>query len=332
MISAEKTNTNGQALTVAVVIPCFKVKNHIQQVISTIPSHIDRIYVVDDKCPEQSGQFVSENCQDSRVTVIYHQENLGVGGAVKSGYKKALEEKIDLVVKIDGDGQMDPALIDLFLYPLARSEADYCKGNRFYNLDSLSSMPAIRLFGNAGLSFINKAVSGYWNTMDPTNGYTAISRHSLERLPLDKIENRYFFESDMLFRLGTLRACVMDIPMDSVYGEEQSSLNIKRVLLNFPPKFINRFFKRIFYSYFLRDFSVVSLCLIIGLFLTAVGTTIGIVSWSNNSLAGTFASTGTVMLASLPILVGVQLLLIALVIDILSVPRKALSRMYKSKG
>ena len=145
-------------------------------------------------------------------------------------------------------------------------------------------------------------------------------------MPLEKIENRYFFESDMLFRLGTLRAMVLDIPMDAVYGDEQSSLNIKRVLLRFPLKFLNRFFKRIFYSYFLRDFSVVSLCLIFGSILTSVGTLLGIMSWSKNAMAGTFASTGTVMLASLPILVGVQLLLIALVLDILNVPRKALSR------
>jgi dolichol-phosphate mannosyltransferase len=313
-------------LVLAVVIPCYRVKSKIISVLASIPTIIDNIYVIDDFCPENSGDYVKQHCQDPRVQVLFNSSNLGVGGAVKTGYRKAIEEQADIVVKIDGDGQMDPGLIDFFVRPIIRGEADYCKGNRFFNLDSLTAMPTVRLLGNAGLSFINKAVSGYWNLMDPTNGYTAISRYCLERLPLDKIENRYFFESDMLFRLGTLRACIRDIPMDAIYADEQSSLNVKKVLFRFPLKFLNRFFKRIFYIYFLRDFSVASICLILGTILSSLGLGLGIYSWSKNALAGTFASTGTVMLASLPILVGIQLLLIALVLDIMSVPKHSLTR------
>lgn len=313
------------SVSIAVVIPCYKVSSQIFSVISAIPQSVQRIFVVDDCCPEQSGNLVQEQNNDSRVKVLFNDKNLGVGGAVMRGYQEALSEAIDIVVKIDGDGQMDPALISRFVKPIITSQADYTKGNRFYNLESLSSMPALRLFGNATLSFVNKAVSGYWNLMDPTNGYTAISRFSLERLPLQKIENRYFFESDMLFRLGTLRAVVKDIPMDAVYESEQSNLRIERIIFDFPPKYISRFFKRIFYNYFLRDFSVTSIALVFGSLLVLAGTAIGLVSWANNSAAGTFASTGTVMLATLPILVGVQLLLIALVLDILNVPKDALS-------
>lgn len=311
---------------IAVIIPCFRVKAQILSVIESIPLFIESIYLIDDRCPEETGHFVRQSANEPRLQIIFNEKNLGVGGAVMEGYKKALEDGIDIMVKIDGDGQMNPALIRRFIAPLIRGEADYTKGNRFFDLESLASMPPLRLFGNAALSFINKAVSGYWNVMDPTNGFTAISRYCLSRLPLQKIEKRYFFESDILFRLGTLRAVVKDIPMDAIYESEKSNLRIKRIIFEFPPKYISRIFKRIFYNYFLRDFSVVSVCLIIGFLLVSIGALIGIGSWINNASVGIFTSTGTVMLAVLPILIGVQLLLIALVLDVLSVPKEAFSR------
>lgn len=318
-------STQNSIRMLAVVIPCYRVSAHILKVIERIPADVSKIYVIDDACPEKSGLHVEQNCKDPRVFVLYHPVNLGVGGAVISGYRQALKDGADVVLKIDGDGQMDPALIPRFVRPLIAGKADYTKGNRFYNLESLTGMPSTRLFGNASLSFVNKIVSGYWHVMDPTNGFTAISRFCLERLPLQKIDRRYFFENDMLFRLGTLRAVVQDIPMDSVYGTEQSNLRIGRILFDFPIKYFTRFVKRIFYTYYLRDFSVGSIALLFGSILSIFGMTVGTVSWINNSAAGTFASTGTVMLAALPILVGVQLLLVALVLDVLNAPREPLS-------
>ncbi len=311
-------------MVVAVVIPSYKVKKHILGLIPEIGSEVQRIIVVDDCCPEQSGKFVEENCQDPRVTVLYHKENQGVGGAVKTGYQYAVDHEIDLMVKLDGDGQMDPKLISKFITPILNGDADYTKGNRFYFLESLSRMPGIRLFGNSALSFINKMVNGYWNVMDPTNGYTAVHRAALERLPLPKIANRYFFESDMLFRLGTIGAVVQDVPMHAKYEDEESGLSVRKVLFEFPPKYINRFNKRIFYNYFLRDFNLGSIHLTLGLMLTFFGIALGGYFWVKNSLEEVYTSSGSVMLSALPIILGVQMLLFFLNYDVQSIPKKPL--------
>ena len=241
---------------IAVAIPCYRVRDHVLDVIARVPAQVERIYVVDDQCPEQSGQLVQERCTDPRVTVLRHDQNQGVGGAVTTAYRAALDAGMDIVIKIDGDGQMDPALIPHLTRPILRGKADYTKGNRFYRPESLAGMPGIRLFGNAALSFINKLSTGYWPLMDPTNGYTAIHTSVLRRLPLHKLDRRYFFESDMLYQLGTMRAVVHDVPMDAVYAGEPSSLRVSRVLPEFLVKHLVRFFKRYVYLYLLRDFNL----------------------------------------------------------------------------
>ena len=200
---------------IAVVIPSYKVKAHILNVISSIGPEVDLIYVVDDKCPQESGNHVLMNNKDERVKVIFNDTNKGVGGAVMNGYQSAIADGAEIIIKIDGDGQMDPSLIVDFIRPIIDGEADYTKGNRFFNLESLASMPKIRLFGNAVLSLMTKLSSGYWNLFDPTNGYTAIHADIAKYLPFEKISNRYFFETDMLFRLNTLKAVVIDIPMEA---------------------------------------------------------------------------------------------------------------------
>jgi glycosyltransferase involved in cell wall biosynthesis len=312
-------------MKIAVVIPSYRVKQHILQLIPEIGEEVVKIYVVDDKCPENSGLYVQEHCTDARVEVLFNEKNLGVGGAVKTGYKKALADKFDVVVKLDGDGQMDPKLIPVLVKPILNHKADYVKGNRFYNIDTLMAMPRLRLFGNSMLSFINKFVNGYWNLMDPTNGFTAIHYQALKLLPLDKIENRYFFESDMLFRLGTVRAVVADMPMDAKYADEVSHLNIRKVLFEFPPKYFVRFFKRIFYNYFLRDFNVASAELIFGSLFFVFGFIIGSYYWSESIRTGISATSGTVMLAALPVILGTQLLLSALSFDIQNLPKDCLN-------
>jgi len=309
---------------IAVVIPSFKVKSHILGVISSIGQEVDRIFVVDDCCPQQTGAFVAEHCTDRRVSVLYNPENLGVGGAVMTGYRQALSEGFDIAVKIDGDGQMDPVLLPRFVNPIAAGQADYTKGNRFYSIESLESMPFVRKLGNAALSFINKIASGYWGVMDPTNGYTAIHRTALSQLPFEKISERYFFESDMLFRLGTVRAVVQDVPMMSVYGDEVSNLRIGRVLVDFPPRYLKAFAKRLFYSYFLRDFNGASMQMLLGVPLFSFGVVCGGVRWAESIVANSFASVGAVMLAVLPTILGFQLLLGALHFDMSNMPTKAI--------
>lgn len=310
---------------IGIVIPCYKVKNHILTVLSKIESFVDKIYIVDDNCPENSGKFIMENFIDNRIEVIFNQKNLGVGGAVKEGYKLGLKEGCDILVKVDGDDQMDPRLVKFLLQPIIKGEADYVKGNRFYQLEDLKSMPKVRLFGNSVLSFINKLVNGYWNIMDPTNGFTAIHKHSLRMLPLDKIENRYFFESDLLFRLSLIRAVVVDYPIVSVYKDEKSNLRIGRILFEFPPKYFIRFLKRIFYSYVLREFNVGSLQLLFGGLLVSFSFIFGIIKWIESIQVGIPASPGTVMVAALPFFLGFQLMLSALYFDISNIPDKSLS-------
>ena len=309
---------------IAVVIPCYRTRRQILDVLSRIDANVSRIYVVDDGCPEGTGDLVEKTIVDDRVRVLRHERNLGVGAAVVTGYRAALADGARIVVKIDGDGQMDPAQMSRIVAPIAMGAADYAKGNRFYDFALLQDMPRVRLLGNALLSLVNKISSGYWNVMDPTNGYTAIHRIALEALPLAKIDSGYFFESDMLFRLYTVRAVVRDVPLRARYADESSNLRIGRVLRDFPVKYAAATVKRIFYSYFLRDFNAGTLQLASGMLLLSLGGAYGVAKWINSSVSGFPTTSGAVMLAALPVLVGVQLLLGALQFDIQNVPRTPL--------
>ena len=313
-------------LRVAVVMPCYRVAAQVLGVISRIGPEVALIYVVDDACPEGSGDLVRQACDDPRVRVVMRAENGGVGAAMVTGYEAALADGADIVVKIDGDGQMDPALIGHFVRPLAAGDADYAKGNRFYDIEMLQGMPKLRLVGNAALSLVCKIASGYWNLMDPTNGYTAIHRTALASLPLDKLDRGYFFESDMLFRLYTLRAVVLDVPMRARYGDESSSLRVGPILRQFPPKYVGRTLKRVFYAYLLRDFNAGSLQLALGAIALLGGSAYGIARWASSAHLGIPATPGEVMLAALPVLIGVELLIGALNFDVQNVPREPLSR------
>ena len=309
---------------VAVVIPCYRVNQHILKVIAGIGPEVQRIYVIDDKCPDGSGDYVEANCNDPRVIVLRHETNQGVGGAVKTGYRAAIADGAEVIVKLDGDGQMDPSLILNFIEPILAGEADYTKGNRFFDLEEIRAMPKIRLFGNAVLSFMTKLSSGYWDLFDPTNGYTAIHADVARHLPFATISNRYFFETDMLFRLNTLRAVVVDIPMDAQYGDEVSNLKISKIIGEFLFKHTRNLIKRIFYNYYLRDLSLASIELPLGMVLFLAGAGYGGYSWFESAQSGMITPAGTVMLAAMPILMGMQLVLAFLGYDISSVPRYAL--------
>lgn len=313
---------SAEAICVAVVIPCYKVTNHIKEVIEGIGVDVQQIYVVDDACPEGSGRFVEANVNDARVKVVFHQENQGVGGAVMTGYHAAIEAGAKVIVKVDGDGQMDPTLIPNFIWPIITGEADYTKGNRFYDLEEIRAMPRVRLMGNAVLSLMAKLSTGYWDLFDPTNGYTAIHADVARHLPYEKISKRYFFETDMLFRLNTLRAVVVDVPMSAKYGEEVSNLRVSKIIGEFLFKHSRNLCKRIFYNYYLRDMSLASLELPLGVALVVFGTGFGAYSWHASAQQDAATPAGTVMLAALPVLMGMQLLLAFVGNDILTVPRR----------
>ncbi len=315
---------------ITAVIPCYKVADHILPLLAGIGPEVTRIICVDDACPEGSGSVIEQGCRDARVSALRHAQNRGVGGAMVTGFAAALEGGARVVVKLDGDGQMDPALIAALAAPVLAGQADYAKGNRFFSPETVRGMPAIRLAGNAVLSFMTKLSTGYWSVFDPTNGFLAIDAGVLRLLPCDKLAPRYFFESDMLFRLSVLRAVVVDVPMQARYGEEASSLRIGRVIGPFLAGHARNFAKRIVYGYFLRDFHIASLELVLGLAATMFGVLTGTADWIHSAHLGRATPAGAVMLAALPLALGVQLLLAFLNFDITAEPQRPIQHSLRS--
>jgi glycosyltransferase involved in cell wall biosynthesis len=307
-----------------VVVPCYRVRDSIADVLRRIGPEVSKIYVVDDCCPDGTGDHVEATTTDTRISVVRNQRNLGVGGATKAGFQSALQDGIQIVVKLDGDGQMDPAQIPRLIEPICSGRADYVKGNRFYDMESVRSMPPLRKIGNAAMSLLSKVASGYWSLMDPTNGFVAIETSVLPLISLNKVADGYFFESDILFRLNTVGAVVAEVPMEAIYGDEKSHLSEAGAALRFPGKFVVRFVKRIVYTYYLRDFNACSVEIIFGMMLLIFGVVFGGYQWYVSLVDRVPATTGTVMLAALPVILGFQLMLSALNHDVSRVLRDPL--------
>ena len=296
-------------MKICVVIPAYKVASTLAKVVSDIGPDVSNIIVVDDNCPEKSGQVLQKQSNDSRLEVIIRTENGGVGAAVKTGYEKASQLGADVIVKLDGDGQMPPARIKDLIEPIVTGKADYAKGNRFFEVEAIKKMPKNRIFGNLVLSFMTKLSSGYWHIFDPNNGFTAISRTTLQRLPIQKIDNRYFFESDMLFRLNLNRAVVADVFMPAIYANEVSSLKIRKVMFEFPLKHFKNLLKRIIYSYYIREFNLASIELPTAIVLAVIGSVRAITAWNLSNQTGQPTPAGTVVLSAILLLSALQLLL-----------------------
>jgi glycosyltransferase involved in cell wall biosynthesis len=311
---------------VGVVIPCYQVAVHIAGVLAAIGPECERIYAVDDASRDDTAAHIAaQAARDPRIVLLSLAHNSGVGAAVKAGYQRALADGMTIVVKLDGDGQMAPADIPRLIAPVAAARADYAKGNRFFDVESLHGMPLVRLVGNGALSFLTKLSSGYWNIFDPTNGFTAISADALRRLPFAKIADRFFFESDMLFRLYLACAVVVDVPMPARYRDETSHLRITRILPQFVAGHLRNFLKRLFYHYFIRDFSIASVEVLVGGALLAFGTIFGATEWIVHAQRGEFASGGTIMVAALPVILGLQMVIAFLSYDIAAVPKQPLA-------
>ena len=222
-----------------------------------------------------------------------------------------------------------PHQLERLITPIVQKEADYTKGVRFRDRSVLKKMPRIRFLGNLGLSFLTKIASGYWNVFDPTNGYTAIHSAALKQLDLSALGEGYFFETDMLIHLNRAGAVVGDVRMETRYGKEQSHLSPFRVLFSFPPRLAKAFLKRILWQYFIKDFTAVSVFLIFGSLLFLAGTGFGLYKWITNYMLGVTTPAGTVMLAALPVILGFQLLLQSVVLDVQNVPRVPLQNMFQ---
>lgn len=304
---------------VGVVIPAYRVEEEIAGVLRAMPAEIDHIYVVDDASPDGAAALV-EKLALARVRLIRHERNQGVGGATVTGMKAALADSCDIIVKCDGDGQMDPLDIPGLVEPLLLGHADHAKGSRFHHFRQLKVMPAARLIGNAGLTFLAKLASGYWNVLDFVNGFFATRADVLASLPLEHLAPRYFFETDLLIRLNIAGARVCDVPMPAHYGEEKSSLSVTRALFGFPPRLFTGFCRRIFWRYIFYDVSPVAIFGAAGLLLSLFGLVFGVWEWIAHASHGLPTPLGTIMVAAVPFILGFQLLLQAIVLDIQNTP------------
>ena len=311
---------------VAAVLPAYNVERELASVLRALPPLFTTIIVVDDGSRDETGAIAKRYAElDRRITVV-QQENRGVGGAMVTGFRLALESGADIVVKIDADGQMPLWLVPQLIAPLVRGEADYTKGNRFRDFEAMRAMPLARRIGNVALSFLAKAATGYWRSFDPTNGFLAIRSDVLSQLPLQKIDRTYFFEISMLSHLYLIGAVVKEIPMPARYAGETSSLSIPRVLRQFPARLVWSLMRRVTMKNFVYDFNLASLNIAVGLPLFLAGVLFGGWNWiwyTSKSLA---APTGTVVLPALLIMVGVQMLLAAAQLDLEAVPREPINQ------
>lgn len=313
---------HSHGIKVAVVIPCFKVEPYLLKVVQGIPSYVQTIILVDDCSPDGTPALIDQIAQDHdpRVVALHHSVNEGVGGATMTGVRYAYSKQTDIVVKMDGDGQMDPEYFPDLLLPILRGQADFTKGNRFASAEVLKKMPVVRLIGNSGLSFLNRLASGYWNILDPTNGYFAMRPELVLRFSEKGLDNRYFYESSQLIELGICRAVVQDIPMRTIYSDEVSGLSPKKALMEFPLKLLFGLCRRVWITKILLTTTPEFILGFFGFLLLMLGSIWGGYHWTYSIIAGRTASAGTVMLAALPCMFGLQMLLFALLFDIQSVP------------
>jgi glycosyltransferase involved in cell wall biosynthesis len=304
---------------IVVVVPAFREELHIRDVIRSSPDLVDHIVVVDDASPDGTARAALAMA-DPRVEVIRHERNTGVGGAILTGHRRAMELGADVAVVMAGDNQMDPAYLPALLDPIVHQGYGFTKANRFFSTSSFRGMPRYRIFGNVCLTFLTKVASGYWDLVDPQNGYTAIRTSVLEQLPLHRIAQRYEFENDLLIWLNILGVRALDVPVPAVYQDEISDIRLRSVVLRLMRVLFLGFWRRIWLKYVLWSFSPIALLLFTGSALVAFGMLVGI--WVlAYTLGPASATAGTVLLAVTPFLVGTQMLIQAMVLDIQATPK-----------
>jgi dolichol-phosphate mannosyltransferase len=300
---------------VVAVVPTYRARATIGSVVNRALEVVDRVVVVDDACPDDSGTLVEGI--DPRVTVVRRRSNGGVGAATKTGIAHAIDLGATFIVKIDSDDQMDPSYVPQMVAVLARhNEIDLVKGNRFADSATVRTMPTARLIGNAGLTFLVKFSTGYWTLVDPTNGFIALRADTLRRADLERLADRYFFEIDLLCLLGLRRRVVAELEMPAIYGGEHSSLSVGHVLLSFPLRLLGRFLRRVLVNYLIVEINLGTLCGAIGIPLLTIGTAFGSAEWAHSLASGVPRPTGTIVLALLLFIVGFQLSLQALFYDV----------------
>jgi len=310
----------------AAIVPAFNVSAELGDVLRQMPMLFRTVIVVDDASTDATAAVAERYAQlDARILLLRHDVNRGVGGAMITGFAKALAAGADIMVKIDGDGQMPLWLVPNLVQPLIDGDADYAKGNRFRDFQAVRTMPLIRRVGNVVLSFLSKAATGYWHCFDPANGFVAIRADVLSQLPLKKIDPTYFFETSMLSHLYVLGAVVKEVPMPARYAGETSSLSITRVVRQFPGKLTASLIRRLFLKNFVYDFNLESFHLVTGLPLLLAGVLYGGYYWWWYASRNLAAPSGTVVLSALLITLGAQLLISAVNLDLQNIPREPIN-------
>lgn len=306
----------------AVVVPCFQVERHVASVIDGLPDWVAVIVAVDDGSTDGTGRILDRLAErEPRLRVVHHPANRGVGAAMVTGFRLALELGAEVVVKMDGDGQMSADHLADLVRPLLEGRADYAKGNRFRHTRQLTSMPAVRMLGNVALTFMTKSASGCWHLFDVQNGYVAITREALNALPLDKAERGYCFENWMLVELSIQDFRIADVAMPARYGDERSAMRILQVMLVFPPKLLRLFLRRLFLKYVVFDVSPIAIYVATGTALFLFSAIFGGYYWAMSSTTGIPTYAGRVALAMLPMLMSFSLFLQAVDLDIRNSPR-----------
>ena len=299
---------------VAVVVPAHDEEKLIAETVGSIPYFVDRILVVDDASRDKTAEVV-RGLEDPRVELIVHEQNLGVGGAIMTGYKRALEERIDVTAVMAADAQMDPADLETLCEPVARREVDYAKANRLFTGQAWEVIPRYRYLGNALLSLLTKIASGYWHVADSQSGYTAISLDMLELLDLDRVYTRYGFPNDMLVHLNIWNARVRDYPSRPIYGVgERSGIRLRKVVPTISWLLVKGFFWRLREKYVIRDFHSLVFFYLMGILMSLLGLGLGIAVIVLRA-EGNAITAATVVLVALLLIFGSQFTLFAMWFD-----------------
>jgi glycosyltransferase involved in cell wall biosynthesis len=299
---------------VAVVVPAFDEERLIGTTLSGIPDFVDRVFVVDDA--SRDGTVAAAGATgDPRVEVIPHERNQGVGAAILTGYRRALEEGIDVTCVMAGDNQMDPADLEAIAAPVARGEVDYAKANRLFTGRAWELIPHTRYLGNAVLSLLTKIASGYWHVADSQSGYTAIGSSTLALLDLDRIYPRYGFPNDMLVHLNVVNARVRDVPSRPVYGVgETSGIRLRRVIPTISWLLTKAFFWRMREKYVIRDFHPLVFFWVFGILFSLLGIVLGL-TVTILRILGNELTVATVVLVALLLIAGLLFTLFAMLFD-----------------
>jgi len=299
---------------VAVVVPAHNEEKLIAETIRTIPDFVDRIYVVDDRSSDGTAAATRAH-GDPRVELIEHERNLGVGGAIVTGYKRALAERIDVTAVMAADAQMDPDDLEMLAGAVARGDVDYSKANRLFTGQAWEVIPRYRYLGNAVLSLLTKIASGYWHVADSQSGYTAISLAHLELLDLDRIYQRYGFPNDLLVHLNVWNARVRDYPSRPIYGVgERSGIRLRKVIPTISWLLVKGFFWRMREKYVIRDFHPLVFFYALGILSTLIGLALGITELVLRIL-GNAITPATIVLVALLLISGSQFTLFAMWFD-----------------